>query len=353
MRAAVGAKPVAELREVTFPYPRQYLVYRLIKRSVAVSIPNCRLPPFGFGISTPRTACGRYVPAASSELMRGHSSDRWPDNSSTPILSTPAAPLFAFTRLSAAARFSRDRITLIRLSYFSISTKSLLPSALQGNCTSICRSASAPVQTLFVSGGSMFSPSGLPSHARLQATRLVIGTWFGPLLWPLLTSAPGASLQHSRALPSQQKLQDASRFIRLNVPRTFTLRDRSFIQVRTHPFGQSRLHLLHRDCCLRVLARCIALPSLHSLLFDFCSSVPTFAVPAYFRPAVTCGAPRMYRGRHCGLLTGFGNSPVEDFHLLFFRLPFKYGMYICLGIPMCPFWVHTMHGRLCCPKANA
>ena len=106
----------------------------------------------------------------------------------------------------------------------------------------------------------MFSPSGLPSHARLQATRLVIGTWFGSLLWPLLTSAPGASLRHSRAPPSQQPKSRSP-------------------QVRTHPFGQSRPHLLHRDCCLRALACCAALPSLHSLLCDSCSSVPTFAVP--------------------------------------------------------------------------
>jgi len=46
---------------------------------------------------------------------------------------------------------------------------------------------------------------------------------------------------------------------------------------------------------------------------------------------------------------GLGNSPVEDFHLLVFRLPFKYGMYICLGKPMCPFWAHTTDVRKCLP----
>ena len=52
---------------------------------------------------------------------------------------------------------------------------------------------------------------GYPLALRCRTTRSIIGTWFGPLLWPLLTSAPSASLRHSHALPSQQKLQLASR----------------------------------------------------------------------------------------------------------------------------------------------
>jgi hypothetical protein len=60
-----------------------------------------------------------------------------------------------------------------------------------------------------------------------------------PLLWPRLTSAPLVSLWHSRVPPSQRSKRRSP-------------------QVRTHPFGQFRLHLLNWDCCLRALARCAA-----------------------------------------------------------------------------------------------
>ena len=81
-----------------------------------------------------------------------------------------------------------------------------------------------------------------------------------PLIWPRLTSAPIVSLWYSHVPPSPQSKHRSP-------------------QVRTHPFSQSRLHLLPWVYCLRALACCAALPTQLSLLCSSCSSVPTFAVP--------------------------------------------------------------------------
>lgn len=125
-----------------------------------------------------------------------------------------------------------------------------------------------------------------------------------PLLWPRLTSALLASLWHSLVPPS---------------PRS----KRRSPQVRTHPFSQSRLHLLHWDCCLRALTRCAASPSQHSLLCSSCSSVPTFAVPLTSDPQSPATPLRLANWLPPAAVAfggGLGNSPVRDFHPLVFRL---------------------------------
>ena len=74
-----------------------------------MGIPNSRVPPPGFGISTRRTACGRYFPLKSSSRVLGHWVFRDSAVSSIDSPSTPALPLLALTRFHAATMFSRDR----------------------------------------------------------------------------------------------------------------------------------------------------------------------------------------------------------------------------------------------------
>ena len=112
-----------------------------------------------------------------------------------------------------------------------------------------------------------FGPSRLPSLACCLQPGKSFAQGLAPLLWLRLTSV------------LEETHPPASRFLRLNVHWTFTLRDRSVIQVRTSSFRWSPLHLLNRVCCPRALACCATLPTRPSLLCSSCSSVPAFAVP--------------------------------------------------------------------------
>ena len=167
--------------------------------------------------------------------------------------------------------------------------------------TNIHPSVSASVQVLRSSSGSMSSPSRLPSHATLQTTWFVIATWFGSILWPLLTSGQSASLWHSHVPPSQSIMSRPP-------------------PVRLHTFGQYRLHLLTWNCCLRALLRCANLPFQASLLCNSYSSEPTFAVPL----TSDYGSPHT----PLRLATGFDNSPVRDFHPLAFKFHRSYYFHI-------------------------
>ena len=62
--------------------------------SCTVGIPNMRVPPFGFGMSTLRTGLGMYLPCLMWSQMLSPCFRKCSGNSSTVILSTPGAPLF-------------------------------------------------------------------------------------------------------------------------------------------------------------------------------------------------------------------------------------------------------------------
>src|SRR6185369_7076122 len=156
-----------------------------------VGIPNVRLPPLGFGISTFSTGWGIYVPSSSSSLMRGQCSLRYPSSWSTVIPSTPGAPLLDTTRRKAA-------IMLPRLTVSSISRA---PASVQYSpSVAVTPDTPLPYSRDFWSLPSGTAPgfSALASvfarvietagscpllHVRPFAGRL------GRLVWPLLTSA--------------------------------------------------------------------------------------------------------------------------------------------------------------------
>ncbi len=70
-------------------------------------------------------------------------------------------------------------------------------------------------------------------------------------------------------------------------------------------------------------------------------SVPTFAVPLPSGLQSPTAPPAMLRGRLCGLLTGFGNLPVRDFHpLVYFPTFVRKG---------CPCRAHTLYTCLYLP----
>jgi hypothetical protein len=71
--------------------------------SVTVGIPNLLVPPpCGFGTSTARTGGGKYVPDDIRFQIRYRLLFRSASKSSIDCPSTPAAPLFALTRLYAS-----------------------------------------------------------------------------------------------------------------------------------------------------------------------------------------------------------------------------------------------------------
>lgn len=76
--------------------------------SVTVGIPNSRVPPVGFAISTRRAACGRYVPFRSSDRMCNYRVLRCPTVCSMVSPSAPALPLLPLTRFHASTIFSRQ-----------------------------------------------------------------------------------------------------------------------------------------------------------------------------------------------------------------------------------------------------
>jgi hypothetical protein len=75
-------------------------------RSITVGMPNGRVPPLSFGISTLFTGEGVYVPSRSAALIPPQCLRAYSGNSSTEILSIPGAPLFALTCLYALCRLS-------------------------------------------------------------------------------------------------------------------------------------------------------------------------------------------------------------------------------------------------------
>src|SRR6516164_1978957 len=63
-----------------------------MSRSTTVGTPSVRIPPVGLGISTRRTARGRYRPSSSACLTLGQCTLSQPLNSATVSSSTPGAP---------------------------------------------------------------------------------------------------------------------------------------------------------------------------------------------------------------------------------------------------------------------
>lgn len=75
-------------------------------RSVTVGMPGRRLPPAGLGISTLRTACGRYRPSLICSRSAGQCARAWAGQSSMVTPSMHGAPWLDLTRCHARARLS-------------------------------------------------------------------------------------------------------------------------------------------------------------------------------------------------------------------------------------------------------
>ena len=90
---------------------REHLGDGLLNHSVGgrgrfANSPSKRLPPSALGISTLRTACGRYRPASICSRCAGRYARAWAGQSCTVTPPMPDAPLLDFTRCHARASWS-------------------------------------------------------------------------------------------------------------------------------------------------------------------------------------------------------------------------------------------------------
>jgi hypothetical protein len=93
-----------------------------ISRSSTVGMPSIRTPPFGFGISTFRTAAGRYVACQQAALTLGQCCCSHAFKFELTVSpSTPAAPLFRRTRSYACQRLLRSTTASINAAALPLS----------------------------------------------------------------------------------------------------------------------------------------------------------------------------------------------------------------------------------------
>ena len=85
-------------------------------RSITVGMPNCRLSPFGLGISTRRTGLGVQRPAKSFARIFSPWRRKWDSSCAVVMPSMPAAPWLRFTAANARRRFSSAATCSIRSS---------------------------------------------------------------------------------------------------------------------------------------------------------------------------------------------------------------------------------------------
>src|SRR6516162_1283979 len=155
-----------------------------MSRSTTVGTPSVRIPPVGLGISTRRTARGRYRPSSSACLTLGQCTLSQPLNSATVSSSTPGAPLFWTTRRYASHKLLRSTTRSIRWSSDFVRPDVAVQTSAPKQRVADFRPA--PALSASLTGASA-------SSVRFEIIRPTLGVVVRPfgvchLLWPRLTS---------------------------------------------------------------------------------------------------------------------------------------------------------------------